>query len=105
MNLSDQEKLCLAKAINNNGQLTPGIIKSVYSSSVDVKSKFQTFEAKGLVRKTDRPALFKLIVEEDEKGLKWKLPREVKEMADNIKKSKTSAEEQEKLLQKYSGQQ
>ena len=105
MKLSDQEMLCLAKAINSNGEMKPGIIRSVYSKSVDVKSKLQTFEAKGFVRKTDRPAVFKIIVDEDEKGLKLKVPAEVMEMARNIKKSAQSAEEQEKLLSKYKEEQ
>ena len=101
MKLSDQEMLCLAKAINNNGEMKPSIIKSVYSRSVDVKSKLQTFEAKGLIRKTDKPALFMVRVDEDDKGAKWQVPSEVMEMAENIKESKTNREKEERILEKY----
>ena len=101
MKLSDQEMLCLAKAINSNGEMKPSIIRSVYSNSVDVKSKLQTLEAKGLIRKTDKPAVFMVRIDEDEKGLKWKVPRDVKEMADNLKESETAKEREPKLLEKY----
>ena len=101
MKLSDQEMLCLAKAINSNGKMKPGIIRNVYSSSVDVKSKLQTLEAKGLIRKTDKPALFMVRVDEDDKGAKWQVPSEVMKMAKNIRESKTNREKEEKILKKY----
>lgn len=100
MKLSDEEKLCLAKAINNHGRMTPKIISNVYSNP-DPKSKLQTLEAKGLIRQTDQPAVFMVRIDEDDKGLKWKVPRDVKEMADNIEESQKAKVEEQELLEKY----
>lgn len=103
--ISDEMELVLAKAINNKGKLTHGIVNSVYSSND--KSKFrnvvQKLQSIGYVRKGKQFGTFVVRVREskDKKHLIWLVSPEIIEMANNLKENEKSVEIEEELMEKH----
>lgn len=101
MNLSDQEKICLAKAVANGGTMNTFTIKNVYSQSVDVKSKLQTFEAKGYITKiSDNPVRFRLKLKEVEDKVVFDISHEIVQMGKNIRESRNNKDKQKELYRR-----
>lgn len=99
--ISEQQELCLAKAVANSGNLTTSIIKNVYSSNIDIKSKLQTLEAKGFITKvSENPVRFKVKLKETENGVKFDLPQDIVNMGKNIKESSQNVEKQKELYER-----
>lgn len=60
MSLSDEKKLLLMKAVENDGKLKMSMAKQLYSSKSTAKSALSTLEFRGFLER-DVPGVFKVV--------------------------------------------
>lgn len=107
MQISEEMEIVVARSILNNGRVTIGIIKSVYSSASSEKCSgiLRKLECAGYIRSTDMFGIFQVRVKEVKSGngkkLVWAVPQEIIDMANTLKEISDTKETEEKLLKKY----
>lgn len=89
MGLSDEQKMLVAKGINNDGILTAGMADRLYSSKESARSALIKLSSMGFITNSSIPGRFYVIREN----------REIKDIAENLKKADRKRKEIEENLE------
>lgn len=107
MQISEEMEIIVARGILNNGKVTAGTIKSVYSSANRDKCSgiLRKLESAGYIRPTKSFGVFRVRVKEigtgDNKKMVYNVPQEIIDIANTLQEVRDTSAEEDELLKKY----